>query len=122
MKAFKIDVISKLVYAVDIPNDSIEHIYKALDCDTFDVIMPKGSPKGLSVYIDDEGLYRNPPLGVFAINGYPQALSGHGLVLGVDSSGNSCDAPISLKKLKENVHWLEEGKLPKPGFKLITLP
>ena len=115
MKAFKIDVVTKEIIEIDCPK-GIQSIYEVLQCDTFACVFPALMPDGFTLYVDDEGLYRKPPLGAFSIKGFAQVLSGHGFVVGTDEEGESADAPITLEELKAKVRFEDTHYLPELGF------
>lgn len=119
MRAIKIDVIKREVYEVNLPNTNIEHIYRELECDCF-TFATKLSTKDF-LYVDDEGLLRPDPIGAFSVRGYPQILSGHGLVIGVNGAGASIDAHIDLEQIKDLVNFHSTSTLPEPSFKIRVL-
>lgn len=119
VKAIFIDVINKTITDIEIEK-GIEAVFEKLDCTAFDAICPKGAPAGLTVYIDDEGLLREPPLGAFYVRGFEQVLSGHGLIVGTDDEGETVDAPCTSAQMKVNIRFEDTHYLPEPGF--IFLP
>ena len=56
------------------------------------------------IYVDDEGLFVEDQL-FFTYHGdnYSQTLGGNGLILGVDSEGNSISPTITVKEVEEAV-------------------
>lgn len=118
MKAIKIDVIAKEVKEIEL-EPGIKNIYRELDCDLFTVIYPMGLLEGDCIYIDDEGLLRQPPLGAFYIKGFPQVLSGHGLVIGTDDEGDSISASTPLQQIKALVRFEDPHYLPEPFINII---
>ena len=119
MKAIKIDVINKEIYEIEI-SDDYKEIYKVLECDLFTVIKPDTLPVRDVLYIDDEGLLKEKPLGAFSIRGFAQVLSGHGLILGTGYEGASISCFSSLDLIKSLVRFEDTHYLPEPGFQIIT--
>jgi hypothetical protein len=101
MKAYLIDPYKHTVTKVDY-SGHYEDIYKLLDCDTFDCVGFNGFD---TVYIDDEGLYKDDKE-FFCIDGYPQPLCGKALVLGTNRHGDSIAPKIGLTKLRSMVTFI----------------
>lgn len=120
LKAIKIDVIDKKIIEVEI-SSNYKDIYKVLDCDLFTCISPDGFLDGDVLYVDDEGLLKDPAIGAFSIKGYPQVLSGHGLILGTDKEGGSISCKIDINTIIKRVRFEDTHYLPNPGFKIISL-
>lgn len=119
MKAFKIDVVKKDVYQVEITSD-IKSIYKHLECDCFAQV-GRRMPNGDILLVDDNGLL-NPSIGSFEIGTYPNSLSGHGILIGTDEAGETVDVKTSIDWLSRSVRFDNISPLPKPEFKIIELP
>ncbi len=91
MQAYLIDPHTKTTEAIDYSGDW-QDISKLIGCDYFDVVTTR---EGLSIYVDDEGLYRQGQA-FFAWNGLPVPLAGKALVLGpVDDEGETLECPWS---------------------------
>ena len=121
MRAIKIDVEKKDIYEIDISEDWKE-ISKVLNCQYFDIVIPSlFGNNGDCLYIDDEGLLLEKPLGAFSITTYPQVLSGNGLILGTKGEGESDNAKIPLDLIKREVSFRFPQELPEPGFKFYSL-
>jgi hypothetical protein len=101
MKAYLIDPYETKVTEVEY-SGNYEDIYKLIDCRTFDCV---GIDNGDTIYIDDEGLYRDNQE-FFMIEGYHSPLCGKALVLGTDKKGNSQAPKISLTKLKKMITFI----------------
>lgn len=82
----------------------LESIYTALQCDT--VYAATFNENRDSVFIDDEGLLKNPTR-FFCIEGYPQPLAGRGLVCGLDGEGETVEPTVGLEWLKAHVCYVE---------------
>lgn len=126
IKAILIDVDTFEVSEIDIEQDNIKQIYKAIRCDTFDCV---GLPNGDAIYVDDEGLL-NDPQRFFAINGETAILAGNGLIMGTGPEGESVNPKTSIDHIRDRVHFFVKGgdgwiypvvqrapmKAPQPGF------
>ena len=115
MNVIKIDVVKKEIYEIEMTTD-FKEIYKHLDCDLFTCISSKTIAPGDTIYIDDEGLLREDPIGAFSIRGVSQVLSGHGLIIGSDDQGDSISCITPLDVIKQLVRFEDLYYLPKPGF------
>jgi hypothetical protein len=81
-------------------------IYKHLGCELFDVV---NVDENNDVYVDEEGLLNlTPESKFFVIDGFPQPLCGHGLVLGIDQeTGDSVNTSIKIDELKKMVTFMD---------------
>ena len=106
MKAILIDVKNEEVREVD-HDDTLQQIYKFVDCATFDVLRLDGVN---CIYVDDEGLFVEDQL-FFTYHGdnYSQTLGGNGLILGVDSEGNSISPTITVEEVEEAIEFQPRG-------------
>jgi len=102
MKGYKIDVINKEITEVELSSD-YRDIYKVIDCECF--ACPHIMENEDTLYCDDEGLLK-PIEGFFLLEGYPQPLAGHGLILGCNEEGESIDAKSSLESIKSRVKFM----------------
>lgn len=116
MKALKIDVIKKEVYEVEITT-SIDTIYKHLECDCFAQV-GRRMPNGDILLVDDNGLL-NPSIGAFEIGTYPNALSGHGVLIGTDSAGETVDVKSDINYFRQLVRFVSADRLPEPEIKVM---
>ena len=72
-----------------------------------------------SVYIDDEGLYRETQA-YFMWEGYHQPLQGKGLILGTDyDNGESIPTTLSLDEVKEKVSFQDNIQVA-PSFTVTS--
>ena len=102
MKAILIDVINKEVREVE-HDDTLESIYKHVDCGTFDVVRIDNLN---SIYIDDEGLFiEDQQFFNYVIDLRVASLAGNGLILGVDDEGNTIEPTLTLEEVKSSVFW-----------------
>jgi len=91
-KAILIDVHDFSVTEIEVDQDNLQDIYDALGCDLFDCVT---LPNGDAIYIDDEGLLKNPDR-FFALIGYTSILAGNGLIMGVDDEGASIAPKLDI--------------------------
>jgi len=117
MKAIKIDVRKKEIYYIEIDGDMVDNIVNHLECDVFTLVYPNTLKKGDTLYVDDEGLLKEP-IGAFSIKGCDQVLSGNGLILGTDEEGAAQDVVISIDDLKQLVSFESVDKLPEPFIEI----
>tara|TARA_R100001594_G_scaffold80379_1_gene114892 strand:+ start:1119 stop:1454 length:336 start_codon:yes stop_codon:yes gene_type:complete len=106
MKAILIDVKNEEVKEVE-HDDTLKNIYELVGCSTFDVVRIDNIN---GIYVDDEGLFVEDQL-FFTYHGdtYSQTLAGNGLILGVDSEGNSIAPTITLEEVEEAIDFQQRG-------------
>lgn len=100
MKAYLIDPVQRTVEEVNYTGD-YQQIYELIGADCFDVCRINSAGDG--IFVDDEGLLRYGLLPAFMTTLYGGPLAGRGLVLGVDSEGESVEPTISLESLRETL-------------------
>lgn len=117
-KAILIDPVTQTITEVQWSGD-FHHIYKLIDCDTFDVA--RINSEGDGIFIDDEGLFKEEQ-SFFHHSDYHQPLAGKGLILGCDDEGESVVPSCTLEEVRSKVRfvvplringeltWLEESK------------
>ena len=98
MRAILIDPEAKTITEVDYTGD-YKNIYVHIGVDCFTVV--RLSPTE-TVFIDDEGLYRENQKYVIWKD-YYQPLAGKGLILGIDESGESIATELDLQYVKSMV-------------------
>ena len=103
MKAILIDVKNQKVTQV-LHDNTLESIYKHVDCRTFDVVNIDGVN---SIYIDDEGLFVEDQL-YFEYSGgtHKVQLAGNGLILGLNDEGDTVEPTLTLEHVKSKVSFL----------------
>jgi len=115
MRAIKINVIGKTVTEIQM-QDGFKSICKQLDAGGYESI--RLTPNDY-LWVDDEGLLKEKPIGAFKIEGYPQALSGHGVIFGVDAGGNSMDTKLNVDLIRQYVTFVDSEELPEPKIEVI---
>ena len=100
MQAYLIDPYVLTITPVEYSGDYKE-IYRFIEADLFDVVT---TPEGMSVYVDDEGLYNATAF--FAWQSLPIPLAGKALVLGpVDEEGDNTACPLTIDELWDRVFF-----------------
>ena len=112
MKAILIDVKNEEVREVEF-DDTLKNIYELVDCSTFDVVRINETD---GIYVDDEGLFvEDQRFFIYhgtnrdGSHGRVQALAGNGLILGVDSEGNSISPTLTVEEVREAVDFQPRG-------------
>ena len=113
MKAYIIDPEARSISEVDW-DEGYKSIYTRLGCELFDCV--EIDPVTMdSVYVDDEGLFKNPTR-FFQISGphfISSPLAGKGLVLGYDVNTGESEAPkLSLEAVEALVTWVALEDIP----------
>lgn len=108
MRAILIDPTTQTIVEVDYDNSSYKNIYKLIDAEPFTTLDIKPNE---SIYLDDEGLLRDPPKPLFAWADYRQPLAGKGLILGFDDEGETVATKVTLAYVKSMVRWLPDMEL-----------
>ena len=84
--------------------ESLNDIYRYLDCKTFDVVTVFWNSQMISIYLDDKGLFKPNNLGS-EIKGYNQPLFGNLLIArSVDGVGNTLSLPSEFNELEITKH------------------
>ena len=104
-------------------------IYKELKCDYITSACSELFNRlSHALFVDDEGLLKNEPMGAFCIRigetGHlyeSQVLSGNGIIVGVDEEGECIDHALDVEIIKDIVKWDEVANLPAPSMTFIPL-
>ena len=114
MRALLIDPKERSVTEVQ-NNGALSDTTRLLECET-----PTNLgwlAEGDTLWIDDEGMRKNPRH-FFTVRGGCQ-IAGKGLVIGIDAEGNDCDAAITVADLLPQLKFLR-GEL--QGFHTTSTP
>lgn len=132
IKAILIDVENKQIKEVNLQSETSsfnQSIYKELKCqyitsacgDLFNRLSH-------ALFVDDEGLLNEEPLGAFFIRigetGHlyeSQVFSGNGIIVGINDEGESIDHQLDIEIIKDIVRWEDVAKLPQPSMTFIPL-
>lgn len=104
MRGFLINPFERTLTEVDYDGD-FHSIYKLCDYSTFVIVNDHPLPQ-LDVFVDDEGLFKEAQA-FFTWGDYPQPLSGKGLILGHDLSGESVAVDATYEQIKEALMFVE---------------
>ena len=132
IKAILIDVENKQIKEVDLETTSnhfLLSIYEKLKCDCITSACGDLFDRlSHSLYVDDEALLRDEPLGAFFIKigegGHlyeSQVFSGNGIIVGKDDEGNSIDHQLDVEIIKDIVRWDDVANLPQPSMTFVPL-
>jgi hypothetical protein len=114
IKAILIDPFACTITEVEYDGDDYKQIYpllshESMKVNTFTCAYPSSLASHDAVYVDDEGLFKNPQR-FFLIPSNGQPLAGKGLVIGADDEGESTSAETPLEALKRQVIFLERSQ------------
>lgn len=117
LKAILIDPIKKSVGFIEI-EDTLEAMYKILDCDTVTCIY---IDKKNAIWLDDNGRIRKDVKDGFLFEGYRAPLAGYGLVLGFSqASGENEDVSVTIPYIHGRINWISKDTYPPPMTTLIA--
>lgn len=100
------------VYQTEIK--SYKDYYEHLECELFDVVMVKWNGEDISIFVDDEGLFKPENYGR-VVEGYPQPLFGNLVITGgVDAEGDTLPLPdkfnvINILKYIGEIKYVTRG-------------
>ena len=77
-------------------------IYPLIDADTFDIVYITETE---TIFVDDEGLHKNPRY--FFVYENSQPLAGKGLILGTNSNGDSVSTTLTIEDIKDKITFKE---------------
>lgn len=124
IKAILIDVEAKELREIILDRtegNELDAIYKAVKCDCIcSVESWIFQPLGHVLFVDDEGLLLNNPIGAFQIAD-GQVLSGNGIIVGSDIEGNTVDHYLRINVLRAFVHFKDVQELPEPAFTITSM-
>ena len=112
-KGILIDVQNRTITEVEVTKDSndseLQSMYNHIKCGMVECVSLNDEN---DVWVDEEGLLTLTPFSMFfKIGGYPDFLSGNGLILGFnDETGDSSDTTLTIDDVKSKVtfHTLNE--------------
>lgn len=120
MRAIKIDCIKKEIYEIDLPHaekEDYSSMYKELDAEGYEGVRMS---KTEMLWVDEAGLRRKPLIGAFKVEWYPQALPGHGLIIGLRAGGYNTDTKLAVEEVKALVQFVDIGELPFPVMTITS--
>jgi hypothetical protein len=104
MRGILIDPTNKTVSEIDGDFTNYRKIQEVVG-DPFTVI---GLGGGETLYLDDEGLLREPIAPLFTWVGYRQPLAGKGLILGTDDNGDTIASIMPLAVVQASIRWRDD--------------
>lgn len=105
MKAYLINPEAGEISAVGLSgHDNLQDYYRLIGCDTVEAVTIPSS-QSHTCYVDEEGLHK-PLCYFFALRGYPQPITGKGIIVRTDSSGRSVEPTLSIDQLKRDVMFI----------------
>ena len=102
MKAILIDVENKEIREVDYSGD-YRDISKMIGCEYFTIV---GITCENVIYVDDEGLLKDNK-NFFKVDSCSDQLAGNGLILGVDSTGDTISTILKVSDVEELVGFID---------------
>lgn len=107
MRAILIDPEAKTITEVEYTGD-YKNIYEHIGADCFTAvgIDHYENEDRETIFVDDEGLYREPQY-FFIWQGYDQPLAGKGLILGTNAEGESVATSYGLDYVKSMVRFVD---------------
>lgn len=119
LRGLLIDPFQRKVHWVNVQND-INDWHRLMDCQTLDVVQ-LDHPQDTDIWVDDEGLLREPPYPFFKWAGYNENLCGYGLVL-CHNGPESTSVRISPDEAASLIQWEPwESRLPpEPYFDQLS--
>ncbi len=113
INAIKIDVVQQIVYAVELDN-GLKGMYTAIGCACVDRVVLDNRN---DLWIDDEGLLRNPQPPKFQLAGFRQPLAGNGLICGYTDEGETISTRLTADQIRPLVTFLGDVELDiEPAF------
>ena len=100
MQALLIDPAERTVSPVQLDGGNIDRMQQLIGCETFTAAY---LPNGDTIYVDDEGLFKQTSF--FLIEGITQPLAGKGLLMGSDDQGNSTEPSVSREWVVDNIDF-----------------
>lgn len=123
IKAILIDTLNKEVKEVTYTHseeNSLKEVYKLLRCNCITLAESYVfDPIGHALFVDDEGLLLDEPIGAFQIAD-GQVLSGNGLIVSTDDEGETQSHNLKIEILKSIITFRDVADLPKPSWKVYS--
>ena len=102
MQVIKIDPYNKEVYAIESDMTKLSNIYEELNCSMFTMVR---LDEYNDLLLDDCGLLKSNSF--FAIEGYPSALAGYGLIVSHDEDGETIESSLSPQQVQKMVRFVD---------------
>lgn len=121
MTGILIDPFKKEVTVLEVPKWDLQAIYAAIGNDCNMIAVPIIFPHKDSLYIDDEGWFREYPEGRagFMMDGWSYAIIGRALILGTDYEGESISPKLDdPKKWEKQIVWRNDEEMTWQGTQM----
>ena len=106
IKAVKIDVVNKTVSIISVEKDNSQHLRDHVGGW---ITLAMTLPSGDIMYVDDEGLLKNPEN--FQYWDFPnrgrKLFAGNGVIVGDVGNGESCDVKMTIEDIKD-LHFIDD--------------
>lgn len=113
INAIKIDVVKQEVYTVDIDN-GLRGLYNSIGCSCVDRIVLDDHN---DLWIDDEGLLKNPQPAKFSIAGFVRPLAGNALICGYTAEGETISTTLRVEQVRPMITFWGDVELDiEPAF------
>lgn len=113
LKAIKIDVEKREVHEVEI-EQGLDALCRAIGCQFVDRVW---LTEGNMLWVDDNGLLKEPQADKFGLIGYGNLLAGDGIILGSDEEGRSVSTTLTADFVRQRALWAGSQQVePECGF------
>jgi len=118
LKAVLIDPATQTVEAVEL-DEGLEALRDAIHCDYVDAV---SLGDGLTLWVDDEGLYSKESPQFFEIIETAQPIAGRGVVLMTNDSGDSVSLPefVTANVIRSLISFVEYDNPPEPRVEFYS--
>jgi len=106
LTGYLIDPFQRKVHEIETTDDILDW-HKLLDCDTLDVARVEQS---VDIWVDDNGLLREPYYPLFYYLGYQNPLCGYALALSSNAEGESISLKLPAGYFQAKIHFEEWEK------------
>ena len=106
--AIKIDVEKQEVYSIEI-DKGLKGLYTAIGCTCVDRIVLDDRN---DLWLDDEGLLKNPQPDKFSVKGYVRPLAGNALICGYNRDGETISTTLKPEQIQPLITFWGELELP----------
>ena len=103
MRAILVDPWRRRVKAIQTPA-GLRDMYRLIGCSGIDGFRFPAN-KTEWVFVDDEGLLREPRPAMFVLKDYSQPLVGRGLILGATPNGDSMSSRLMVEEIERVISW-----------------
>lgn len=126
MRAIKIDAVNRTVTEIEVPDgDGVLHaLHDNICCRTITAVTIHRWQDGRreTLYVDDEGLLKEPRDHFFRLRRGAPVLAGSGVILGTDEAGHNVHTLLPLDLIEQSVQFLTrvEAGDPQPYMSITS--